>query len=72
MEYRFWQQGGGYDRNFDNVAAAWASVEYIHRNPVRRGLVDCPTDWTWSSARWYAGLDGVLIEMDGCPAAEGG
>ena len=71
IEHRFWQQGGGYDRNFDNAAAAWASVEYIHRNPVRRGLVDCPTDWAWSSARWYAVLDGVLIEMDGGPSSEG-
>ncbi len=70
-EHRFWQQGGGYDRNFDNADAAWASVEYIHRNPVRRGLVECPTDWAWSSARWYEGLDGVVIEMDGGPPPEG-
>jgi REP element-mobilizing transposase RayT len=26
-------------------------VNYIHQNPVRAGLVDCATDYGWSSAR---------------------
>ncbi len=26
-------------------------VNYIHRNPVRAGLVECATDYRWSSAR---------------------
>ena len=30
-------------------------VEYIHLNPVRRGLVARPEDWTWSSAAEYSG-----------------
>ena len=29
-------------------------LKYIHRNPVRRGLVLEPDQWAWSSARWYA------------------
>jgi hypothetical protein len=29
-------------------------LDYLHRNPVQRGLVTCPEDWTWSSARHYA------------------
>ena len=29
---------------------------YIHRNPVKDGLVGHPMDWTWSSARDYGGL----------------
>ncbi|MBN2559840.1 MAG: hypothetical protein JXQ75_02780 [Phycisphaerae bacterium] len=66
-EHRFWAQGGGYDRNIHSEKAAWASVEYIHMNPVRRGLCDGPTDWRWSSARWYAGLDDVVLEMDNPP-----
>ncbi len=69
-EYRFWQQGGGYDRNFAKATAAWASVEYIHNNPVRRGLVACPTEWPWSSARSYAGTEDVVLAMDGCPPTE--
>ncbi|NOS99965.1 MAG: hypothetical protein HOP29_05005 [Phycisphaerales bacterium] len=65
--YHFWQPGGGYDRNITKAATAWASVEYLHRNPVRRGLAACETDWKWSSARWYAGLDGVVLPMDDRP-----
>ena len=26
---------------------------YMHRNPVRAGLVEQAADWRWSSARWY-------------------
>ncbi|HXJ87665.1 MAG TPA: hypothetical protein VMS18_12660 [Candidatus Binatia bacterium] len=29
-------------------------LEYIHRNPVVRGLVEKPDDWPWSSYRSYA------------------
>jgi len=64
---RFWQPGGGYDRNIDYAATAWSVVDYIHNNPVRKELASCPTDWVWSSARWYAGLDGVVLPMDATP-----
>ncbi len=67
VEHRFWQQGGGYDRNISKVRTAWDSVAYIHNNPVRRGLVARPEDWEWSSARWYAGEQDVKLVMDGCP-----
>jgi putative transposase len=66
-ELRFWQQGGGYDRNIIESKTAWHSVEYIHLNPVRRGLANHPTEWTWSSARAYAGLDGVLLDVERPP-----
>ena len=61
---RFWQPGGGFDRNVVEPSTAHQMVEYIHANPVRRGLVECAEDWEWSSARWYAGLRPVPIEMD--------
>jgi len=51
--FRFWQEGGGYDRNISTPAAILASIDYIHMNPVRRGFVDCARDWKWSSCRWY-------------------
>ncbi|HCS55671.1 transposase [uncultured Rubinisphaera sp.] len=28
-------------------------LEYMHLNPVRTGLVSKPSEWRWSSARWY-------------------
>ena len=51
---RLWQQGGGYDRNIVSANAARASMDYIHANPVKRGLCEFPTDWPWSSALAYA------------------
>ena len=39
-------------------------VDSIHRNSVRRGLVAQPEDWQWSSARWYAGIRPLRIEID--------
>ena len=63
-EARFWQPGGGYDRNITSTEALRAVIDYIHANPVRRGLVARAEDWEWSSARWYAGLRPVKLEMD--------
>jgi putative transposase len=51
--FRFWQEGPGYDRNLLTIEAASAAAEYIHLNPVRRGLVEHELDWGWSSARDY-------------------
>jgi putative transposase len=28
-------------------------LEYIHQNPVRRGLVETAEQWEFSSASWY-------------------
>ena len=52
-----------------NVSAREKFVEklrYIHRNPVRRGLVAQPEDWRWSSFRHYqTGMRGTVeIESD--------
>jgi putative transposase len=64
LRYRFWQPGGGYDRNVVELSTVQKMIEYIHMNPVRRGLVERPEDWPWSSAQWYAGIAPVMIEMD--------
>jgi len=39
-------------------------LEYIHFNPVRRNLTDDPIGWRYSSARNYAGLSDVPLEVD--------
>ena len=67
IEHHFWQSGGGYDRNIYHARTAWTSVDYLHLNPVRRGMVATATDWIWSSARCYAGMDGVVLPVDGRP-----
>jgi putative transposase len=71
LHYRFWQRGGGYDRNVTDPATLRTMIEYVHQNPVRRGLVERATDWTWSSARFYDGLGDVPIAMDPLPVLDG-
>ncbi|MFH1373391.1 MAG: transposase [bacterium] len=48
-KYRFWQDGGGYNRNITNRHTLLKVIDYIHANPVRKGLVRSPEEWKWSS-----------------------
>jgi putative transposase len=57
--FRFWQEGPGYDRNLTRPRTALLAIDYLHNNPVRRGLCARSTDWKWSSARWYADVSYV-------------
>lgn len=59
--FRYWQEGPGYDRNIKTAAAALNSIDYLHNNPVRRGLCDRAIDWKWSSARWCIS-DGQVVD----------
>ncbi|MEE8417148.1 MAG: transposase [candidate division Zixibacteria bacterium] len=62
--YRFWQRGGGYDRNLVSRPAVMNAIQYIHANPVRRGLVNTPEEWYWSSLGYYSGSDNYPLKMD--------
>jgi len=64
VAHRFWQRGGGFDRNLFKPDAIHAEIEYMHANPVRRGLVERPEDWPWSSARYFAGRADVPLALD--------
>jgi putative transposase len=56
----FWQERY-YDFNVWSEAKCVEKLRYIHRNPVRRGLVEKPEDWKWSSFLQYAtGVEGVV------------
>jgi putative transposase len=58
---RFWQRGGGYDRNIVTIQELREKIGYIHNNPLRRGLIQSPADWRWSSyAAWQRGIDEPL------------
>jgi putative transposase len=48
--HRFWQKGGGYDRNITRIDTLIETVRYIHNNPVRKELVPTATEWYYSSA----------------------
>jgi REP element-mobilizing transposase RayT len=45
-----WQREGFYDRACRDDAEVLALAEYIHHNPVRKGLVLRAEDWPYSSA----------------------
>jgi hypothetical protein len=62
--YRFWQRDGGYDRNVVEPDTAFQETEYIHNNPVRRGLSAKPEDWIWSSAADFAGVRAGPLRID--------
>ncbi len=49
-------QGRFFDHALRTVQDYWDTIQYIHLNPVGRGLVAKPEDWTWSSAAEYSGV----------------
>ena len=48
----FWQ-ARYYDFNVFSEEKRIEKLNYMHWNPMKRGLVDRPEDWRWSSCRFY-------------------
>ncbi|MFZ0815720.1 MAG: transposase [Candidatus Sulfotelmatobacter sp.] len=48
----FWQ-ARFYDFNVWTAKKRVEKLRYMHRNPVKRGLVESPEQWRWSSYRFY-------------------
>ena len=59
----FWQKRY-YDRNVRSVREFGIKLRYLHRNPVKRGLVREPGDWKWSSFRHYAFREMGVVEIE--------
>jgi REP element-mobilizing transposase RayT len=57
--YQFWQEGS-HPQLIQGDEMMIQKLEYIHNNPVKRGYVDDPVHWRYSSARNYAGLQGLV------------
>lgn len=57
--YQLWQEGS-HPQLIQNDEMMRQKLEYIHHNPVRRGYVEVPEHWMYSSARDYAGGAGPL------------
>lgn len=66
-ETHFWQRGGGYDRNVTEPATLERMIDYLHLNPVRKGLVERAADWQWSSAGWFQGQEPSQLKPDPIP-----
>ena len=62
-ERPFWQ-ARYYDFNVHNEEKRVEKLRYMHRNPVKRGLVEKPEDWRWSSFRHYATGNQGTVEVE--------
>lgn len=59
-----------YGFNVWSRVKAEEKLNYMHMNPVRAGLVKEPTDWQWSSARWYVDRRTVGVPIRWPPGLE--
>ena len=62
-DYQVWQEGI-HPKLITSVEMLTQKIEYIHHNPVKRGLVELPEHWLHSSARNYILEDHSLIKID--------
>jgi len=61
--YRVWQRRF-YPFNVYSEKKRVEKLNYMHGNPVKRGLVSSPDQWPWSSFRFYHLQDSFLLSMD--------
>ena len=53
-----------YDEIIWTVKQYHETLDYMHFNPMRRGLVARPEDWLWSSFNSYGGSGAIALEVD--------
>ena len=68
QEQRVWQRRF-YDFNVWGQRKRVEKLRYMHRNPVKRGLVLDPELWEWSSYRTYANGEPGVVKINQWPAA---
>lgn len=59
QSYQFWRQDNRPIEIFSNGVID-QKMEYVHQNPVVAGLVENAEDYLYSSARDYAGVNGLI------------
>ncbi len=57
--HQLWQEGY-YPKQIFSDEMMIQKIEYIHNNPVKRGFVDRPEDWRYSSMRNYLGMESLI------------
>jgi putative transposase len=62
----FWQ-ARFYDFNVYTNRKKREKLDYMHRNPLTRGLVKHPKDWQWSSWPFYVMREPGLVGIDVVP-----
>jgi len=61
--YRVWQRRF-YPYGVYSEKKRLEKLDYMHHDPVKRGLVRSPEQWPWSSYRYYYLNDSSLLSMD--------
>ena len=64
--HQIWQEGF-YPEYIMSDKMLFQKINYIHNNPVKRGYVDKPEYWKYSSARNIILDDHSIIELDSLP-----
>jgi putative transposase len=59
----FWQ-ARYYDFNVYTPHKRSEKIQYMHNNPVARGLTPEPGGWAWSSYRHYASGERFVVEIE--------
>jgi putative transposase len=59
----FWQERY-YDFNVWSERKLIEKLRYLHRNPVKRGLVERPEEWVLSSFRHYLSENEGVVEIE--------
>lgn len=57
--YQIWEEGS-HPQMIESESVMRQKLDYIHQNPVKRGYVDRPEHWRYSSARNYLGQAGLI------------
>ncbi len=60
---RFWQPRF-HDFNVHSARKRREKLQYMHANPVKRGLVKNPAHWIWSSCAFYEAGEMGLVKID--------
>lgn len=59
---KLWQESF-FDEGVHSVRQLRSQIGYVHRNPVRAGLVEGPEEWPWSSFGWFVDRE-APVEID--------
>lgn len=57
--HQVWEEGN-HPQLISDEAMMRQKLDYMHNNPVKRGYVDSPEHWRYSSARNYLGDEGLI------------
>lgn len=63
QKYAFWQRKY-YDHNCRTKETTIEKINYCHKNPVTKSLVEKQEDWIWSSFRSHHKMNNVMLKID--------